>query len=524
MTRSIRKDAQARINKVVEKGKRHMRADTWVNFLTGLGSSLRDKLEHWKASHPGPLDLGELEALFHNDDMAQTIVARVPEDALREGIEIALNAEDDSEAKDKSKAMTNHWRELDTLRSFKEAATWGRLFGGGAILLGVEGAGPPHTPLREDRITGLRFITVLDRRDLTIDKWYSNPLEKGFGKPELYRLEPTGAFGGDVPRGTTVHESRLILFGGSMTSKRERERNQGWDHSVLQPVMGALRDANSNWKSVTHLFTDLSQAVFKIEGLLEQIEEGNSETMRLRMELVDMCRSVARAIVLDSEGESFERKATPLTGVDKLLELTWLRLAAAARRPVTILMGQAPAGLNATGETDLRWWYDTIRASQMHEFKPRMERLLRILARVHFPETEIGDWEITFPSLWQLAPKEKAEMRKLVAETDKLYVDMGGVLPEEVTLARWGSGAYSAEMSVVDLEARKAMLGAELERARELAENPPTPPPAPPPGAPPQGPPTPPQGGGEGEPPEPGAPAGETPEEAEEGEREDRKG
>jgi hypothetical protein len=222
------------------------------------------------------------------------------------------------------------------------------------------------------------------------------------------------------------------------------------------------------------------------------------------MGVVDMARSICRALVMDAENEDFQYIPRQTAGVGELLDKSWLRLAAAARMPVTILMGQAPAGLNATGAIDLRWWYDTIRASQTHELGPRVERLVRLIAREFGEDPEA--WTVEWPSLWQLTPEEEATMRKSVAETDKLYVDMGAVLPEEVTLSRWASGAYSTEMTV-DVESRKAMLESELERAQEQAENPPEPPPMvpgqPPPPVPGQPPPGPPPAPGEGPPPAP---------------------
>ncbi len=38
--------------------------------------------------------------------------------------------------------------------------------------------------------------------------------------------------------------------------------------------------------------------------------------------------------------------------------------------PVTILMGQSPAGMNATGESDFRWHYDRIKSRQTLHIAP----------------------------------------------------------------------------------------------------------------------------------------------------------
>jgi uncharacterized protein len=117
-----------------------------------------------------------------------------------------------------------------------------------------------------------------------------------------------------------------------------------------------------------------------------------------------------------------------------------LRLAAAARMPVSLLMGQAPAGMNATGESDTRFFYDHVCAEQ-EALKPKLEGLVKILA---------GDEDIRvsidFPALWQMTDREKAELRRMEAETDRIYLQEGVLLPEEVAIKRFSSGDFTIDV------------------------------------------------------------------------------
>jgi hypothetical protein len=45
--------------------------------------------------------------------------------------------------------------------------------------------------------------------------------------------------------------------------------------------------------------------------------------------------------------------------------------------------------------------------------------------------------EIEFPALWQLTDKEQTEIKRTNAETDRVYLQEGVLLPEEVTLMRF---------------------------------------------------------------------------------------
>jgi hypothetical protein len=83
---------------------------------------------------------------------------------------------------------------------------------------------------------------------------------------------------------------------------------------------------------------------------------------------------------------------------------------------------------------------------------PAYERFLRILFRAKAGPTkgiEPDNWTVSFPPLWQPTEQERATTRKMVAETDAIYYDMGVVTSSEVRSSRFGSDEYSSE-TVID--------------------------------------------------------------------------
>jgi phage-related protein (TIGR01555 family) len=186
-----------------------------------------------------------------------------------------------------------------------------------------------------------------------------------------------------------------------------------------------------------------------------------------------MGRSVAKALIIDADGETFERKPTPFTGLADLLDRFQSRLAAASRIPVTILMGEAPAGLNATGDADIRKFYDRVASYQHDVIKPALEIVLRLLLLEQ--GTEPGSWCIEFNSLYQQTEAEIADTRLKVAQADNIYATMGALFPEEIALSRFTPEGWSMETQI-DQSVRKELVQHAADNALATAQDPaPTP-------------------------------------------------
>ena len=75
-------------------------------------------------------------------------------------------------------------------------------------------------------------------------------------------------------------------------------------------------------------------------------------------------------LVLLGDGESWARQSVDFGGLLELVR-TFLQVAAGtADIPVTQLLGQSPAGLSATGDSDTRNYYDMISARQELDLRP----------------------------------------------------------------------------------------------------------------------------------------------------------
>ncbi len=171
-----------------------------------------------------------------------------------------------------------------------------------------------------------------------------------------------------------------------------------------------------------------------------------------------MTKSIARMLVIDAE-EEFERATASLAGVDVVLREFAIRLAAAADMPVTLLMGTSPGGMSATGESDIRFFYDRIGARQKRHLLPILRRLYRLVMISKEGPTEGEEpemWNLKFNPLRQLSELEQATLRKTVAETDAIYIGQGVLSAEEVAASTYGGSEWSMERTI-DFEGREEM-------------------------------------------------------------------
>jgi len=129
----------------------------WQNPVTGFGTA-SDKTSYNRFAPTALMNVEELSAIYHGEDLAARIIDIVPDEMLREGFSVdvgdpALNAL----VSEKFEALAIDDKLADGIR-------WGRLFGGGAILLGADDGRSAATPLAIDRVESL----FLQRADIRV--------------------------------------------------------------------------------------------------------------------------------------------------------------------------------------------------------------------------------------------------------------------------------------------------------------------------------------------------------------------
>lgn len=443
---------------------RRVRLDAFYNEVTGLGTDVDKTVYTTVLPARRLLDL-ELSAVYHDNDIAQRAIDVIPDEIFREGTIVGTG---DTGLDQK---LADRLEELELTDRLADGWRWGSLYGGGACVLGADDGRNADEALVPDEADDLAYLYPIDRRQLWPYQYYEKWGHPRFGHPRTYMVTPYAPAMTGASAISIIHESRLVLFGGTKTGSLERAQYMGWDMSLLQRIFSVLRQFDSAWKSIEIMLTESNQSVLKMSGLAKLIGNENGEAALLtRLRVMDLYKSIMRSLVVDAEsGEAYERQQVSFTDLPATLDKIMLRMAAAVPMPVSMLMGQSPAGMNATGESDFRWFENGIKSKQTRQASPKVRRIVDVMLRSKAWRANAQKREritVTYPPLWKESPLEMASRRKAVIDGDVALITSQQVTPDKVALARLKAGGYDAEIVFDENEraAYEAALKADVEQ------------------------------------------------------------
>lgn len=382
-------------------------SDKLVNLVANLGTE-RDKASGSVYAPVAMSDL-ELSSAYRGAWLPRKIVDIPPLDATRRwrGWQATKEQIEKIEAEEKR---------LDLRRKVKQAMTRARLFGGAAIFIGT-GERNTALPLSSDGIQagGIKYLTVMNRRQLSPTELEQDPQSPLFGRPKAYRLAGSGI---------EIHPSRLVIFIGAEHPDPELAMGNefGWGDSVLQAVFDAIKQSDGTMANTASLVFEAKVDVIKIPDFMQQLQDPAFEKRILeRIRLAAMAKGINGALLLDA-AEEYETKTASFGGLPDIIDRFLQAVSGAADIPATRLLGQAPSGLNASGESDLRNYYDRIQAIQELEATPAMALLDECLLRSALG-TRPAEIHYIWNPLWQPTATEQSEINKRTAETVQILAN-----------------------------------------------------------------------------------------------------
>lgn len=429
----------------------------WVNSMTGRGDPSRDK-QAANVWVPGAaMQVEQLRPLYRANGLARAVCNALPEWSQRNGWDLTVDG-DAIRSREVQEGVSNRLAELGAAKKMLTADIWGQLFGGGLVLVGADDGRPTDQPLDEARIRSIRFLRVVGADEADIVAVYADPAGPDFGEPAVYAVQERPLL---FTSGRSAwHSSRVIRFGGPLTDAETRLEKNGWDQSILDLVIAGISKHDAVWDNVGAMVEDGSQGVWKIQDLALAASNGMTQAIEARFTIADKARSMFRALILDAEKEDFSYVHRNFAGLPDLTAKSAERVAAIAQIPATVLMGQSPSGLNATGESDLELWYGRCRSHQSSALVERWERLVRLVMLASDGPTggkEPDSWAVTMRDPRALTPMQRIELQARQAQIDATYIANKVVAPFEVAVNRFTAQGYS-DTTAIDVEWRRQLL------------------------------------------------------------------
>ena len=355
-----------------------------------------------------------LTVIYRESWIAKKIVDMPAEDATRKWY--TLSADIPNEDKKRIAA-------LESKHSIKNEITnalkWARLYGGAIAIIVVKGdENILDQPLDRSRLYPGCFggILVVDKSQgieasLELEEDIDDP---DFGLPKYYSVNVEYNNSNYIK----VHHSRVLRFIGRELPYMESVRENYWGASEIEHIWEELQKRSAVSANIAQLVFSANVTTLKISDFGEMLAMG-TERQRQKIldsiELQNRLRTSFGLQVLSSE-DSMENHPYSFAGLSEVYELFMLDMAGAAEIPATKLFGRSPQGLNATGESDLKNYYEKISQFQETYLKPAIEKLLPVIemsANGYIAE----DGSVVFEPLMLVTPAERVDNISKFAST-----------------------------------------------------------------------------------------------------------
>lgn len=383
--------------------------DSFQNLIAnvGMGTANQNSAGEYGFS-PVSRNRVQLEFCYRSSWIAGMAVDTVANDMTREWVEVKGDVEPD-QLEALSKATTR----LKLRNAMADTIKWARLYGGCLAVLMIDGQ-DTETPLRLDTISKGQFKGLL-----VLDRWVVQPTlselvtEFGpdIGKPKYYQVVADA----QALVNMKIHHSRVVRVDGVDLPYWQRIAENGWGQSVLERLWDRLIPYDSVTQGAAQLVFKAHLRTYKVDGLREILAVGGkaAEGLMKQIKMIRTFQTNEGMTLMDGKDE-FESHTYSFSGLSDMMLQFGQQISGALGIPLVRLFGQSPSGMSATGESDIRLYYDNIAQEQEANLREGMLKVYGALYRSEFGDEPPENFDIEFRPLWQMSDKEKADVAQTI--------------------------------------------------------------------------------------------------------------
>lgn len=374
-------------------------------------------------------DWQTINSLYRSHWMVRRVIDVIPEDMLKNGYKILSQIEPKQ-----IKRITRIDRKTQTSRKILECCKLGRLYGGAGALIMIEG----HEDILDQPLEYDQIMPGSYKGLLSLDRWsgitpeeelVTDESDAEFGLPKYYTITSD-----NLERGIRVHHSRILRFIGRDLPYLEKLAETYWGASEIEHIFDELKKRDNVSWNIAMLTFMANLRIYKMEGMEQVLATGSEKVVQSLYNTIQAMNSLMNnnSIQVIGANDEYENHQYTFGGVGDVYDRFMMDLAGAAETPVTKLFGRSPAGMNATGESDMQNYYDTIEEKQESSLRPVYDKILPIMIM-----SELGaipdDFDYEFNPVRRPSDDEMADLAsKNIDSITKAF--QAGIISQKIAL------------------------------------------------------------------------------------------
>ena len=424
--------------------KKEIKKDGFSNPYTRMGTGKDNRKRNLiTVNHD---DVISYETFYDMIPLAKKIVDILPEEATREWIELT-NFE-----KEEKLRFTEELERLEVKTKFFEAGRYSRLYGAGCILIVDENPSIEAMSLPLTKVRGIKNLLLYHNYELQPSNEKIEDLaDPDFGLPKYYRV--INSEQNSSLNYVDIHRSHFLFVQEKNISKTAFEMNNYFNFGILGRLSEAITDWQTSNNYVPDIISKYNLLMIKMFGMIKLLDEcfektgdymKGQELIKDKIEELNDRISSLSVGIIDAEDDMVNINPSNIAGIKELFERIDKNLIVNCDIPHTILMCESPQGSNATGNSTTNDWYNKVSIWQEKNYRKPLTRLFKMMSEY----LNIKDFDFEFAPLWQQTEKETAETKEITSRTDKNYIEMGVLAPEEVRESRFAGELYSSDTTI----------------------------------------------------------------------------
>jgi phage-related protein (TIGR01555 family) len=379
--------------------------DSFQNFVASVGVGTNNIASGGSYGfNPISRNKNLLEWAYRGSWIVRKAVDVPAEDMTRQGVSI-----NDDMPPDRIDGMQAFCARRQVWTRLTQAMKWARLYGGAGAAIVIKGQDFSQ-PLRMNTIGKGQFTGLI-----VLDRWMLQPSYsdlvtdpgEDYGNPVWYDVVSDARA---LPA-MRIHHTRFIRFDGIELPYWQRQVENGWGLSILEPMWDRLIAFDSATNGAAQLVYKAHLRTLKLPKLRELIADGGPIYQAV-LRQIDMIRTLQanEGLTLLDADDIFEVNQYSFAGLSDMIQQFGQQLSGSVDVPMTRLFGQSPAGMNSTGESDMNNYDDGLKSQQETRLRDPYQTIFELTHRSLFGEPLPPEFGFTFNPLRQLTQEQKSSI------------------------------------------------------------------------------------------------------------------